>query len=357
MGPIQCSRNGNKYIVVVVDLFSRWLEAGALSDTKAETLSAFLWERVISRFGPPLRIHSDKGANLSAAIIKNLYECWGINKSTTVAYHPQGNGAVERMNKVMQDMISKKLLHKCPQDWDEQIAGVVFAHNVTPHSETGLSPFSLFFGREPTIPVAGQIIKPSDCSKFEKLRSFWEKMRRRWEECHEHEKFRAGDKVLWWKPSVAAGLPRKFSLPWQGPFTVQARKNWANYLLQDPSGQTRLVHASQIKPYRMAGSSGGGSLQNPGSNGQSAAVSPSVAPRHNAVEQMESEITGGEESPQADLRPPGPQQQQPNNVSHGSDNPPQELQLPNEVKRGDITRTHQRYQFRPRVFSPRKFGW
>ena len=74
MGPIDPSRRGNKYIVVVVDVFSRWMEIGALADTKAETLANFIWKQVISRFGPPHRIHSDKGANLNAQVVKNLYD-------------------------------------------------------------------------------------------------------------------------------------------------------------------------------------------------------------------------------------------------------------------------------------------
>ena len=159
MGPIPTSKKGNKHIIVVVDLLvdSRWIEVVALPHTTAEMLAAFLWDRVISRFGPPVRMHNDRGANLNAAIIKQLYAIWGLERSTTVAYHPQGNGTVERLNKGIQDGIDKKLSGKNPLDWDEQLPSVVFAHNITPHSETGISPFSLFFGREPTIPVVGHV--------------------------------------------------------------------------------------------------------------------------------------------------------------------------------------------------------
>ena len=183
MGPFPVSFSGMKYIVVVMDLFSRWVKLKALPDVKAATLANYLWTDFISCYGPPVRMHSDQGPNLNAAVLKQLYDIWGIAQSTTVAYYPQGNGMVERMNRVIQDVVAKKISEKGPQLWDELLPSVAFAHNITPHSETGVSPFSLFFGREPSVPVDGRVYRSSvsEDTKFEKLFTMWQTMRKRWQ--------------------------------------------------------------------------------------------------------------------------------------------------------------------------------
>ena len=236
MGPLPVSKKGNRFIVVVMDLFSRWLEIGALETSTAEKLAEFLWDRVISRFGPPVQVHSDKGTNFNAEVLKRLYQIWGIQKSTTVAYYPQGNGMVERMNKVIQDMVAKKLYDRDPAEWDELLAAVTYGHNVTPHVETGVSPYALFFGREPCIPVDGTVHQTSNDDKFQMLFQIWKKIQERWRKAHETEAFAPGDMVWLWRPSGTKGEPKKFSLQWTGPFRVLTRRNWGNYVLEDVAG-------------------------------------------------------------------------------------------------------------------------
>ena len=75
---------GNKYILVVMDVFSRWCDVAALPDTKADTLAATLWSRVISRYGLPIRMHSDQGPNLSAEGFRNRRRLLIILKATVL---------------------------------------------------------------------------------------------------------------------------------------------------------------------------------------------------------------------------------------------------------------------------------
>lgn len=84
MGPIQASTSGKKYMLVMMDLFSHWVEVKALTQTDAHTLAKALWSRWISRYGPPEQLHSDKGRNITAAIIEQLCKVWNIKMTTTV---------------------------------------------------------------------------------------------------------------------------------------------------------------------------------------------------------------------------------------------------------------------------------
>ena len=61
LGPLPTTPAGNKYILVVSEYFSKWVEAFAIPDQEASTVANLLVREVICRFGVPLFIHSDQG--------------------------------------------------------------------------------------------------------------------------------------------------------------------------------------------------------------------------------------------------------------------------------------------------------
>ena len=61
MGPLPTSMKGNKYILVVTDLFSKWVEAFPLVKTDSLTLAKVLTDEIVCRYGVPEVMHSDKG--------------------------------------------------------------------------------------------------------------------------------------------------------------------------------------------------------------------------------------------------------------------------------------------------------
>ena len=77
---------------------------------------------------------------------------FGITKTRTSAYHPQGNGQTERFNRTLCGLI-KSLDHKKRDQWPELLPHLVFIYNTTPHSVTGFTPYTLMFGREPSVPL------------------------------------------------------------------------------------------------------------------------------------------------------------------------------------------------------------
>ena len=72
------SSTGNKYILVITDLFTKWVEAIPVKSTGTETLATILMDEIICQYGVPQTIHSDQGANLTSKLIQNLCQKMGI---------------------------------------------------------------------------------------------------------------------------------------------------------------------------------------------------------------------------------------------------------------------------------------
>ena len=142
MGPLPISSRGNKYIFVVTDLFTKWVEAFPLKDTVSPTLARILVDEVISRYEMPESIHSDQGANLRSELICSLCALLGMNRTQTSAYHPQGNGQVERFNRTVEAILAKHVKEN-QRDWDSCLPKALWAYRTSFRSLRAL-PHSIY---------------------------------------------------------------------------------------------------------------------------------------------------------------------------------------------------------------------
>ena len=72
MGPLPESDRGNKYIMVMVDQFSSWIEIQPSPEISAETMVQMAIDHFCSRFGYPLQIHTDQGKNFDGNLFKAM---------------------------------------------------------------------------------------------------------------------------------------------------------------------------------------------------------------------------------------------------------------------------------------------
>ena len=94
LGPLPQTSEGNAYILVAEDYFTRWLEAWAIPNQEAGTVAQKLVNEMFFRFSIPDQILSDQGRQFESAIIDELCKLLQIQKSRTTPYHPQGDGLV-----------------------------------------------------------------------------------------------------------------------------------------------------------------------------------------------------------------------------------------------------------------------
>ncbi|CAF4851479.1 unnamed protein product [Rotaria sp. Silwood1] len=147
MGPITpSSSRGNKYILVITDILSKYVIAKATRDNSALTASKVLVEEVILKYGTPKQILTDNGTHFTAQLFNDITKLCGMCHIFTTPYNPQSNGVCERLNASICDSLSS-ICNKKRTDWDEQLSKIIFAYNTTRHVSTKLTPFEMMFGR------------------------------------------------------------------------------------------------------------------------------------------------------------------------------------------------------------------
>ena len=102
LGPIKPnSLQGNNYILVITDYFTKWIEVILLPNCTALMTSKVLMDRIILHHGLPRAIITDRGSNFTSELFSALCKALNIKRMKTTAYHPQTNSQTERFNKTV----------------------------------------------------------------------------------------------------------------------------------------------------------------------------------------------------------------------------------------------------------------
>ena len=137
---------------MVVDHFSRFLQAFPTRNKKGRTAADSIFNDYVLKFGFPRKLHHDQGGEFENDLFKGLHELSGVDWSRTTPYHPQGDGTVERMNRTILNML-RTLPDNFKSKWKDHVNKLTFAYNCTRNDSTTYSPFFLVFGRSPRLPI------------------------------------------------------------------------------------------------------------------------------------------------------------------------------------------------------------
>ena len=89
------SAGGHKYIIVVVDYFTKWAEAMPTFKDNGETRAFFVFNQIIARFGIPKVIVTNHGSHFQNHMMTELTTMLGFRQEYSSPYYPQANGQVE----------------------------------------------------------------------------------------------------------------------------------------------------------------------------------------------------------------------------------------------------------------------
>jgi hypothetical protein len=146
IGPLPKDEYGNKYIIVMVCSFSRFVEMEPFPDSSAKSAAKAIL-RLVGRYGVPEEIQSDQGGQYAGDIVTDLLKLLNIDRRFTLQYHPSANGMVERQNQEVMKHLKAIVYDKgVKRDWSLYLPLVQRICNTSIHSAIGTIPARVVFG-------------------------------------------------------------------------------------------------------------------------------------------------------------------------------------------------------------------
>ena len=145
VGPLPRTCSGNRYLLTMMCLYTKYPEAIPLKRVDNESVLDAMLE-IFARHGLPKTILTDQGSVFMSKLTSQLWKTLGVHRVRTSPYHPQSDGALERWNACLKGMLKRSEANL--KYWDRHLKYLLFAYRDTPHCVTGFAPFTLLFGRD-----------------------------------------------------------------------------------------------------------------------------------------------------------------------------------------------------------------
>ncbi|CAF3952238.1 unnamed protein product [Rotaria sp. Silwood1] len=264
VGPITPSSSGNRYILVITDLLSKFVVAKATRENSALSAAKILVEEVIFKYGSPNQILTDNGTHFTAELINSIMSLYGICHIFSTPYNPKSNGVCERFNSSMCDSLAS-ICNSKRTDWDQQLSKSVFAYNPSRHVATTLTPYEMIFGRICKLPFdlpeqATTIIEPHQYVK--QLQEYLEsakqtahtqilhsqrRSKQRYDANRTNNTYFIGDFVY----VRRLGLHHKLAPKYDAPYQIIQQLNESTYRIQNPNDLYEIVnvHVNRLRSF------------------------------------------------------------------------------------------------------------
>ena len=99
--------NGHRFIFVVIDYFTKWVEAASYASVTKAVVARFIKKEIICQYRLLERIISDNGLNLNNDMVTEVCTRFKIKHHNSVPYRPKMNSAVKAANKNVKKIITK----------------------------------------------------------------------------------------------------------------------------------------------------------------------------------------------------------------------------------------------------------
>nr|GFC51549.1 reverse transcriptase domain-containing protein [Tanacetum cinerariifolium] len=150
MGPFPSSK-GNKYILVDVDYFSKWVKAKALPMNDARVVVKFL-KSLFFWFGTPKAIISDRGTHFCNDQFSRVMAKYGVTHRLSTAYHPQTSGQVEVTNHGLKRIL-ERTVGENRASWSDKLEDALWAFRTAFKTLVSCTPYRLVYGKACHLPL------------------------------------------------------------------------------------------------------------------------------------------------------------------------------------------------------------
>lgn len=266
--------HGYQYILLIGDVFSKYIEVIPLKDQTAQTVVDAFVKNWIYIHGTPFFLLTDQGSNVDGTVMRDICNLLGIEKRRSSAYHSPGNGFAERNIRSIKDMLRSVLLHRRldQSKWRSVLPELVFALNTSFSKSTKCVPYSTVFGRSAVLPqdivfqevpvdeherlsasdyeeevtsilsdVYKQVVEALELNK-QKMQQYYNKNLRFYN-------YSEGQQVWLKTKHYKSGENRKLAPRRTGPWTVLKKlPNGVNFQIKNTRNETKVVHHDRLSP-------------------------------------------------------------------------------------------------------------
>lgn len=133
-------RNGKKYVLTAIDLFSKMAYAEPLKDKEQDTIVNAM-ERILSKIGHSIRsVRSDNGSEFVSDEFKKLLKERNISQIFSLPHKPQSNGNIERFNGILKRLINMSMKVNDKFNWVTNLDKLVENYNSSKQATTSTRP-------------------------------------------------------------------------------------------------------------------------------------------------------------------------------------------------------------------------
>uniref|UniRef100_A0A914Y7U5 RNA-directed DNA polymerase n=1 Tax=Panagrolaimus superbus TaxID=310955 RepID=A0A914Y7U5_9BILA len=139
------SEKGFKYMLVIIDHFTKYASAYPLLSKSAEEVAkVFLENWCLREQRFPRQVISDMGREFDNKLMSRITSLTGVECIFSLGYNSQFNGLSERFIQTLKKILAKRVNEAF--EWSEVLPFALFAYNTVPHEATGETPHFLLHG-------------------------------------------------------------------------------------------------------------------------------------------------------------------------------------------------------------------
>ena len=158
VGSLPVTKSGNRYILTMMDRYSRMIKLVALPVTTAKCIAMAFRNNWLLEYGVPENTLTDRGTYFTGLIMNIVSKMFGFRTLFTTSYHPKTNGRLERFHLYLKQRLrvisqERGLDFLSNDDWDVYLPNIAFSYNITPNHMTNHSPYNIIYPNLIKLPI------------------------------------------------------------------------------------------------------------------------------------------------------------------------------------------------------------